>query len=88
MADNNKEHGHEKEFKIVVNGRDTVVTDETLSFEQVVALAFDMPANDTTVFTVTYRHAHQNPAEGTLVAGQTVKVKNGTIFNVTATNKS
>lgn len=88
MADDNKERGHEKEFKITVNGRDKVVTDQTLTFEQVVALAFDMPANDTTVFTVTYRHAHQQPAAGTLVAGQTVKIKNGTIFNVTATNKS
>ena len=86
--ENNKGHGHDKEFKIIVNGRDKTVTQETLSFLDVVALAFDISASDTTIFTVTYRHAHQHQEDGSLVAGQTVVIKNGTIFNVTATNKS
>ncbi len=88
MSNDNKGHGHDKEFKIIVNGREKVVTKEVLSFTEVVALAFDTTSNDNTVFTVTYRHADQHPEDGVLVAGQTVKVKNGTIFNVTATNKS
>ena len=45
------------------------------------------PSDPNTIFTVTYRRAQGNK-EGTLVEGETVKVKEGTIFNVTPTNKS
>lgn len=87
MSDDKKEL-KEKNYKIIVNGREKTVDQEVFSFAETVALAFDSATNDTTVFTVTYRHADQHPADGTLVAGQTVKIKNGTIFNVTATNRS
>jgi hypothetical protein len=41
------------------------------------------------VFTVTYRHAHEEKHDGTLLPGQTVRVKReGTVFNVTRTTKS
>jgi Multiubiquitin len=40
------------------------------------------------MFTVTYRRGEGNKPEGTLVEGETVKVKEGMIFNVTATDKS
>ena len=40
------------------------------------------------VFTVTYKRGHGNKPEGTLAAGQTVKAKDGMIFNVTRTDKS
>ena len=86
MADD-KVQGH-KEVTIIVNGREKKVTKEEISFAEVVALAFDTPPGDGTVFTVTYRRGQGNKPEGTLVAGQTVKVKDGMIFNVTATNKS
>jgi Multiubiquitin len=53
---------------------------------QVVALAFDpVPSGLDWVFTVTYRKAARKPHEGTLTEGETVTVRNGTIFNVTAT---
>lgn len=83
-----EEHGHKGEITIIVNGREKKVAKDTLSFEEVVALAFDTPSGDTTMFTVAYRNADQDPKDGTLVAGQTVKIRNGTIFNVSATNKS
>ncbi len=82
-----EEHGHKGEITIIVNGREKKITKDTLSFEEVVALAFDNPSPDV-MYTVSYRDADQEPKNGTLVAGQTVKVKNGTIFNVTPTNKS
>jgi len=85
-SDNNSGHG--KKITVIVNGREKVVNKEVLSFAEVVALAFDTPAGDTTMFTVAYRKANQHPESGTLVAGQTVKVKDGTTFNVSATNKS
>jgi hypothetical protein len=80
------EHKH---ITIIVNGRPKEVTEKELSFAEIVALAFDNPpTGPNIVFTVTYRRGHGNKPEGTLVEGETVKVKDGMIFNVTATDKS
>jgi hypothetical protein len=78
-----------KHFDIFVNGRKKVVTTQELTFDQVVALAFEpVPTGPYIMFTITYRHGpHANP-EGNLLEGGTVKVKDGMIFNVTPTNKS
>jgi hypothetical protein len=84
-----KGQGHDKEYTIIVNGRQKVVTVKELSFSDIVALAFDNPSTGpTTVYTITYRRGHGDKPEGTLSEGQTVKIKEGMIFNVTATNKS
>jgi hypothetical protein len=40
------------------------------------------------IYTVTYKKAVAPMHQGSLVAGGTVEVKNGTIFNVTETDKS
>jgi hypothetical protein len=84
-----EEQGHNKEFTIIVNGRQKVVTAKELSFAQIVALAFDNPpTGPNIVFTITYRRGEGHKPEGTLVEGETVKIKDGMIFNVTATDKS
>lgn len=81
--------GQDKPTTIVVNGRQKEVTAKELSFVDVVRLAFeDAVFNDTTVYTVTYKRGHGNKPEGTLVEGDTVKVKEGMIFNVARTDKS
>ncbi len=81
--------GHKKDFTIIVNGRQKVVTAKELSFAEIVALAFDNPPTGPNIFfTVTYRRGDGNKPEGTLVEGETVKIKEGMIFNVTATDKS
>ena len=79
--------GQQHTYEIVVNGRKKAVESDVLTFEQVVVLA-SLPPGAQVTYTVTYRHAAQHPAEGTLVAGQSVKIKNGTAFVVTATDKS
>jgi hypothetical protein len=79
--------GPQKQYTIVVNGREKVVVTKELSFAEVVALS-GLPSGPNTVFTVTYRRGQGHKPEGTLVAGESVKVKDGMIFNVTATNKS
>ncbi len=62
---------------------------ETLTFQEVVALAFDNPPSGPNIlFTITYRKGHGDKPEGTLVEGETLKVKDGMIINVTATDKS
>jgi len=73
---------------IVVNGRKKTVTTKEISFDEVVALAFDNPpSGPNIVITVAYRRGHGNKS-GTLEEGQSVKVKDGMIFDVTATDKS
>jgi len=80
---------HTREFTIIVNGRQKVVTQKELSFSEIVALAFENPpVGSDVLFTVTYKRGEGNKPEGTLVEGETVKIKDGMIFNVTATNKS
>ena len=80
-----------KHFKIriIVNGREKEWAEKTITFEQVVILAFGTYDNNPyKVYTVTYdRGPHQNPA-GSMVKGDQVVVKNKIIFNVTATDKS
>ena len=82
------EHG--RVFWIIVNARRKEVHERHLSFRQVVELAFpDTPPNENIVYTVSYRNGgSERHPEGTLVAGQAVRIKDGTIFDVTATNKS
>jgi len=74
---------------IIVNGRRKTVTSRTLTFEEVVALAYDEPpSGPNVVITVTYRRGDRHRPEGTLVPGESVRVTEGMIFNVTATDKS
>lgn len=87
--DNQREgKGQDKDFTIIVNAQEKTVTVRELSFEAIVHLAFPPPTNSTMMFTVTYRRGEGNKPQGTLVEGETVKVKDGMIFNVTATDKS
>ena len=84
-----EQNEHTKEFTIVVNGRKKVVTTEVLTFDQIVALAFDpVPTGPNIVFTITYRRGPRANPEGTLIEGGSVEIKNEMVFNVTATDKS
>ncbi len=88
MATENAEHPT-KEYSVVVNGRPRTVDTKELSFEGLLELAFDpVPSGPNWVFTVTYRRGQGDKPEGSLTAGKTVKVKDGMVFNVTATDKS
>jgi hypothetical protein len=77
---------HPKTFTIIVNARRKTVASDELTFEQIVALAFDpVPANS--FFTVTYSGGvhHQ---DGSLQPGQKVDIKDGMQFHVTETGQS
>ena len=89
MSNSKAKQEDKREVTIVVNARPRVVTKDEISFEEIVTLAFDAPpVGESTVYTVTFRKGQGNKPEGTLVPGATVKVKEGMIFNVTATDKS
>jgi len=82
------EHGKSHEVTIIVNGRERTVEEKDVSFEEVVELAFPgSPTGPNIVYTVAYRKAAGNKS-GDLLPGQSVKVKQGTILDVTQTDKS
>lgn len=76
-----------KEYKIIVNGREKIWLHDEINFDEVVVLAFGLVQN-TTSYTVTYKKGHGNKAEGILVKGDSVNVKDGMLFNVTQTSRS
>lgn len=76
------------ESEIVVNARPKAVSGSEVTFEQIVQLAFPGSHNPNSVFSITYRKAASTPPEGELGTGGSVKIKQGTIFNVTRTDKS
>lgn len=73
-----------QEFNIIVNGRPKKVSGPSISFEQVVALAFS-PIPPNALFTVTWSHGNQG---GSLTAGKSVAIQNGMKFDVTETGQS
>lgn len=80
----------EKDFTIIVNTREKTVSQEEITFSEIVALAYDNPPSGPDVlFTVTYRRGMGNKPEGTMVeTDPPLKIKDKMIFNVSATDKS
>jgi len=78
--------GQNKTSIIIVNGREKEVIGKKFSYSQVVLLAFPEGQTGNGEYTVAYANPHGK--DGTLVAGQTVHVKERMIFNVTPTNRS
>jgi len=78
-----------RRFTIIVNGQQKVVTTRAVTFDEIVKLAFPTPpAGSNILYTVSYEDGPCVNPQGSMKDGQTVKVKNGMIFNVTATDKS
>lgn len=79
-----------KSTEIIVNGRPKEVEAKEISFDQIVKLAFENPPHGAdTIFSVTYRKGgNEHRPEGVMVEGDSVKIKKGTTFNVSATNRS
>lgn len=82
-----KSEDRKKQATIIVNGRPFQVAKDEISFEEVVRLA-NLVSGPNIIYTVTYDRGHGNKPQGSLVAGGSVMVKEGMIFNVTATDKS
>jgi hypothetical protein len=80
---------HKKGIKIVVNAREKTVHRHRLSYEQIVKLAYPTPPSENTIgYTVTFYKGHEDHHEGHLEAGESVRIHNGMIFNVTPINRS
>jgi hypothetical protein len=80
--------GKDHVFSITVNGRLKTVTTQELTFDELVELAFPGgPRGENWVYTVGYRRGEGNKS-GSLGPGDSVKVKDGMVFDVTQTDKS
>ena len=77
----------DKTVTVIVNGRPREVEKGDLSYEGVVALSGVQTGPNIEV-TVTYSKGEDHKPKGSMVAGDSVKAKEGMIFNVTATDKS
>jgi len=78
-----------KEFNIIINAEQLTVTLREISFDEVVNLVLPGGASDPNKsFTITYRKSEEAKHDGTMVEGDTIKIKEGTVFNVTPTTKS
>jgi uncharacterized protein (UPF0248 family) len=78
----------ERDFTIVVNAREKTVAQRELTFDEIVILAFGPPNTDSSAYTITYQKGPEKKEKGTLVQGESVKLKDGMIFNVVRTDKS
>jgi hypothetical protein len=81
--------GKDRNFRIIVNLEEKTVAKKVLTFWEVVRLAYPPSADGPmVVYTVTFKKAAGPRREGTLEDGQTVEIKNGTVFNVRRTDRS
>ena len=78
-----------KTFDVIVNGTHFTVQNDEVSFDEVVDLAYpDGGRGPLITYTVNYYNGAGRPPEGKLIKGEKAKVKNGTVFNVTRTDRS
>lgn len=86
---NTDDRHSDRDYELVVNARPHVVDDDTVTFNQIVELAFPgATANPNLVHSITFRGAHK-PQRGQLAEGGSVEIKKkGAIFSVTQTDKS
>ncbi|MBO5495648.1 MAG: multiubiquitin domain-containing protein [Eubacterium sp.] len=81
----------DKTIIIIVNGQEVSVPakPKEISYEQVVRIAYPQyEENDQIIYTVSYSKGPSENQKGTLVKGQTVKLKKGMIFNVGCSSRS
>jgi hypothetical protein len=71
---------------IIVNGRPRVVTTKTVSYEDVVRLAYENPPQH--LLTLTFYRGPFRKSEGSLTPGESINVKDGMVFNVSDTYRS
>ena len=80
---------HEKTHQIIVNGRPRKWPDNEISYDDLVGLAYNNtpPTGADVVITVTYSRGVDRD-QGSLLPGDSVPVKSGMVFDVTATTRS
>lgn len=94
IADHKAEHGHEhqdhqKVYEIIVNTRKKTWPKDHISYDELVELAFGhKPEGGNIIYAITYKGAASKPHDGVLSQGESVEIKNGTVFDVRPSDKS
>ena len=93
--ENEVEVGIEKNLTIIVDGTKRTVSPDDLSrngeitYEQVLALSpHAIPTGPYIDIEVDYTNAIARPPDGQLAQGESVKIQNGTVFDVSITDRS
>ena len=74
---------------IVVNGDRCVVRGDRVTFEEIIKIAYPVPPQGVDVqFTVQFTRGPESRPTGTLIEGQSAKIRDGMEFDVTPTNRS
>lgn len=74
---------------VIVNAREKAWSNEKISYEDVVILAYgNIPNNPNVIYTIVYKNGVPSKPEGSLAKGAVIYVKNKMIFNVVPSNKS
>ena len=76
-----------KTVTIKINGRSRTVEKRPHTYREIAAIAYPNPDFEKFNYTITYLHG-VNGAEGDLVEGEKIEVKNGMVFNVRRSDKS
>jgi len=85
----NEAAGQNREFVIIVNGREKAFSGKEIIFKQIVELAFGVyEESEGVVYTVSYSKGDDRKSGTMVKGGPAVKIKSGMIFNVTRTDKS
>lgn len=84
----NEHEQHCNKFNIFVNAKRNSWNDKTITYSQVVDLAFPPPRGTNEMFLVHYSRGQRENRDGTLVNGQETEVKNDMVCDVTRTDKS
>jgi hypothetical protein len=81
--------GGQSKTTIIVNTREKTVQGKVVTYDQIVALAFEtIPSGENIEITVLYRDGPGPDKEGTLAPNGLARIKKDMIFDVTATDKS
>lgn len=79
----------QKTFEIFVNTEQNFIVEKRLDYNEVIKLAFPTPPPGTAIhYKVHYRKGPKVNPKGSLVQGQSVKLKDGMIFDVTPADRS
>lgn len=78
-----------KKYTIIVNGEQKTESKSVLTFVEILDLAFPSPRTiPDKDYSISFKNAKSTPHHGQLHVGGSVEIKDGTIFDVTPTNKS
>jgi hypothetical protein len=89
LKNNSKFCVHPRELPcVIVNAANHAWNNKTISFEEVINLAFGSNSNANFTYTVTYTNGVNSKPTGSLVKGQKVNVKSKMVFDAQQTNKS